>query len=54
MEKVLLNDLFIHSPFWSSKLESLSHPVAVRMAQDLDLAGALGIGDEHQEILGAV
>ncbi len=48
MEKVLLNDLFIHSPFWSSKLESLSHPVAVRMAQDLDLNGALGIGDGNK------
>lgn len=45
MEKLLPNDLFIRSPFWSSRLESLSHPVAVRMAQDLDFDGALGIGD---------
>lgn len=45
MEKALPNDLFIYSPFWSLRLESLSHPVAVRMAQDLDFEGALGIGD---------
>lgn len=45
MEKSFPDDLFIHSPFWSAKLESLSHPVAVRMAQDLDSAGILGIGD---------
>lgn len=45
MEKSFPNELFIHSPFWSSRLESLSHPVAVRMAQDLDFSGPLGIGD---------
>ncbi len=48
MEKSFPSDLFIHSPFWSSRLESLSHPVAVRMAQDLDLQGALGIGDGNK------
>jgi DNA mismatch repair ATPase MutS len=48
MEKSLPNDLFIHSPFWASKLESLSHPVAVRMTQDLDSDGALGIGDANK------
>lgn len=48
MEKSLPNDLFIYAPFWSSKLESLSHPVAVRMAQDLDFEGALGIGDGNK------
>lgn len=47
-EKSLLSDLFIHSPFWSSRLESLSNPVAIRMAQDLDQNGALGIGDANQ------
>jgi DNA mismatch repair ATPase MutS len=45
MEKSLSNDLFIQSPFWSSRLMSLSHPVAIRMAQDLDPGGPLGIGD---------
>jgi hypothetical protein len=45
MEKSLPLDLFINSPFWNSKLESLSHPVAIRIAQDLDLSGPLGIGD---------
>lgn len=45
IEKFLSNDLFIQSPFWNSKLESLSHPVAMRMAQDLDAGGPLGIGD---------
>lgn len=45
MEKSFPNDLFISSPFWSSKLESLSHPIAIRMAQDLDESGPLGIGD---------
>ncbi len=45
MEKSLPTDLFIQSSFWSSKLESLSHPVAIRMAQDLDSTGPLGIGD---------
>lgn len=45
MEKSLPHDLFIQSPFWSTKLESLSHPVAIRMAQDLDASGPLGIGD---------
>ena len=43
--KTFSNDLFIQSPFWNSRLESLSHPVAIRMAQDLDLGGPLGIGD---------
>ncbi|MBU6339204.1 MAG: GIY-YIG nuclease family protein [Rickettsiales bacterium] len=42
------NDLFIHSPFWQTRLESLSHPVAVRMAQDLDAEGFLGIGDANK------
>jgi hypothetical protein len=45
VEENFPNDLFTHSPFWASRLESLSHPVAVRMAQDLDFSGALGIGD---------
>ena len=45
MEKSLAHDLFISSPFWSSRLESLSHPVAIRMAEDLDSGGFLGIGD---------
>lgn len=45
MEKNLPHDLFIHSPFWRARLESLSHPVALRMAQDLDQIGALGIGN---------
>ncbi|NBV05894.1 MAG: hypothetical protein EBS06_01480 [Proteobacteria bacterium] len=48
MEKALPNDLFIHSPFWSSRLESLSHPVAIRMAQDLDPEGPIGIGDGNK------
>jgi DNA mismatch repair ATPase MutS len=45
IEKSLPHDLFIFSPFWSSKIESLSHPVAIRMAQDLEFNSALGIGD---------
>jgi len=48
MEKALSNDLFIHSPFWNLRLESLSHPVAVRMAQDLDSSMPLGIGDGNK------
>lgn len=44
-EKSLPHDLFIQSPFWSARIESLSHPVAIRMAQDLDASGVLGIGD---------
>jgi len=44
----LAEDLFIRSPFWSAKLESLAHPVAMRMAQDLDVSGPLGIGDSGQ------
>ncbi len=46
MEKSLLGDLFINSPFWNSKLESLSHPVAIRMAQDLDPDGMLELAME--------
>ncbi len=46
--KFLLNDLFINSDFWSSRLENLSHPVAIRMAQDLDLGGILGIGNANK------
>ncbi len=45
IEKTFPDDLFITDAFWSARLESLSHPVAVRMAQDLDLTGPLGIGD---------
>jgi DNA mismatch repair ATPase MutS len=45
LEKSLSKDLFIQSPFWNSRLESLSHPVAMRMAEDLDFGGPLGIGD---------
>ncbi len=46
MEKITKSlDLFINAPFWSSRLESLSHPVAIRMAQDLEVTGLLGIGD---------
>ena len=45
IEKSLIKDLFIRSPFWNSRLESLSHPVAIRMAEDLDPGGPLGIGD---------
>lgn len=48
IEKFLSKDLFIQSPFWSSRLESLSHPVAIRMAEDLDIGGPLGIGDGNQ------
>ncbi len=48
MEKLLPHDLFIQSPFWKSHLESLSHPVAVRMAQDLEIASPLGIGDANK------
>ncbi len=44
----LPNDLFIQSPFWSSRLESLSHPVAIRMAQDLEVTSPLGIGDSNK------
>jgi DNA mismatch repair ATPase MutS len=47
-DKILSNDLFIQSPFWSSKLESLSHATAIRMAQDLDEGGILGIGDANK------
>lgn len=45
MEKSLPNDLFINSPFWNARLESLSQAIAIRMAQDLDPLGPLGIGD---------
>ncbi|MES2961795.1 MAG: hypothetical protein V4694_05370 [Pseudomonadota bacterium] len=48
MEKAFPNDLYIHSQFWNSRLESLSHPVAIRMAQDLDSDGPLGIGDGNK------
>lgn len=48
VEKSLSNDLFIHSPFWATRLENLSHPVAIRMAQDLDKEGILGIGDAEK------
>lgn len=51
MEKVesqLANDLFIHSPFWAARLETLSHAVAIRMAADLDKTGILGIGDANK------
>ena len=41
-------DLFINSPFWSAHLDNLSHPVAIRMAQDLDIEGVLGIGDSSK------
>lgn len=47
-ENLFPQDLFINSPFWLSKLESLSHPVAVRMAQDLDPINPLGIGDAEK------
>lgn len=43
-----LSDLSIQSPFWKEKINSLSHPVAIRMAHDLDVAGPLGIGDGTQ------
>ncbi len=45
IEKSLCEDLFIQSKFWQSKLKNLSHPVAIRMAEDLDPTGPLGIGD---------
>ncbi|MDA0901832.1 MAG: GIY-YIG nuclease family protein [Proteobacteria bacterium] len=45
IKKSIAGDLFIHSPFWNSRLKNLSHPVAIRMAQDLDDGAALGIGD---------
>lgn len=45
MEESFPHDLFIQSPFWNSKIETLCHPVAIRMAQDLDPEGILGIGD---------
>lgn len=38
-------ELQIQSPFWNERIESLSHPVAVRMAQDLDFKEPLGIGN---------
>ncbi len=47
-EKSLPLELFIQSPFWAARLESLSHPVAVRMAQDLELKEPLGIGNAEQ------
>lgn len=49
MEKSILNDLFINAPFWKSKLENISHPVAIRMGQDLDASGYLGIGDAKKQ-----
>lgn len=48
LKNSLSHDLFIRSPFWKAKLESLSHPVAMRMADDLDVEGPLGIGDGMQ------
>lgn len=48
LEQSHSKDLLIQSPFWSNRLESLSHPVAIRMAQDLDRGGPLGIGDGNQ------
>jgi hypothetical protein len=45
LAKSLPGDLFIRSLFWKSRLETISHPVAIRMAQDLDNEGPLGIGD---------
>lgn len=44
----LQGDLFIHSQFWNSKLKSLSHPTAIRMAEDLDPNFPLGIGDANE------
>lgn len=48
LKNSLSHDLFIYSPFWKSRLETLAHPVAMRMAQDLDATGPLGIGDGNQ------
>jgi hypothetical protein len=36
MRQSLPNDLFINSKFWQDKTSSLSHPVAIRMLEDLD------------------
>ena len=44
-EKGFSKDLLITSPFWSAKLETLSHPSAIRMLEDLDPRGPLGIGN---------
>lgn len=47
-KELLPNEIFIHSQFWAEKLETLSHPVAMRMAEDLDAQGPLGIGDGNE------
>lgn len=36
--------LLISHPYWQRRLEDLSHPAAIRMAEDLDPSGPLGIG----------
>ncbi len=45
VKKSLPYDLFIQSPFWNSRFETIAHPVATRMMQDLDASMPLGIGD---------
>ena len=45
--KFLPADLFIQSPFWQKKLQNLLHPVAIRMAQELDQSGVMGIGNAN-------
>ncbi len=47
-DKSLPNDIFIQSPFWQAQLQTISHPVAMRMAEDLDPMGPIGIGDGNQ------
>jgi hypothetical protein len=48
MRQSLPNDLFINSKFWQDKTSSLSHPVAIRMLEDLDSSGSIGIGDSSK------
>ncbi len=43
--KLSLSELLINTPFWSARLDTIAHPVAVRMAQDLEVSEPLGIGD---------
>jgi len=41
---VLKKALLVTAPFWQAKLDLLSHPCAIRMADDLDANEPLGIG----------
>lgn len=47
MQQSLSSDLYLQAPFWKSRAASLSHPVAIRMLEDLDPAGPMGIGDAN-------